>query len=104
MEEYNEIEDEQDRIELEARNEALKYVGKIDKTKPNSMCPPPPAPGTIMKCQLCEGEMLPKNFSKNEAMRKKEFKWHIHEACFLEMDKLIDRSTPGLISERYKKS
>lgn len=62
--------------------------------------PTPPKKGEVMICQMCGQPMLPKDFSKNERMRKMEFKWHIHERCFQMMDEMADRGVPGLLAER----
>lgn len=62
--------------------------------------PKPPKKGEIMICQICGKPILPDQFSTNENERKREFKWHIHSACYQFIDEFIDRSVPGLISER----
>ena len=53
-----------------------------EKTKgENYMLPKPPKPGEIIYCQICGRPMLPQDFSKDPKIRKREFKWHIHNAC-----------------------
>lgn len=69
----------------------------------NMRLPKPPKPGEIMICQMCGQPMLPEHFSKNIVKRKREFKWHVHDACFSAMDNLCDRSVPGLLQERKPK-
>lgn len=64
------------------------------------MLPPPPKKGEIIHCRVCGKEMLPKDFSKNEFERKKEFKWQIHWKCMEKLFDQCDRETPGLIDER----
>jgi hypothetical protein len=64
------------------------------------MLPPPPKKGEVIHCRICGKAMLPKDFSKNEFERKKEFKWQIHWACLENMFDQCDRATPGLIDER----
>lgn len=66
--------------------------------------PRPPKKGEVMICQMCGQPMYPKDFSKNERMRKMEFKWHVHEKCFRMMDEMADRGVPGLLAERKKMS
>ena len=69
----------------------------------NVMIPPPPKAGEIISCQICGQKMYPKDFSTNPTIRKREFKWHIHNKCFEHLDNLANRSTPGLLSERKNK-
>lgn len=71
-------------------------------TKDTSKCnlPKPPKPGEIMYCQYCRQPMLPKDFSKDEKTRKKEFKWHMHNKCMQEMELMADVKTHGLLNER----
>lgn len=64
------------------------------------MVPPPPKPGEIIICQHCGKPMYPEDFSKDPKIRKHEFKWHIHYACEQEIWDMVDRQTPGLLSER----
>lgn len=69
----------------------------------NGNVPKPPKPGEIMYCQFCGKPMLPKDFSKNPIIRKREFKWQIHYACQEKMSALCDINTPGVIAERKQK-
>lgn len=64
--------------------------------------PTPPKPGEIMHCQFCGKPMLPEQFSKVPFVRKREFKWQIHEKCMMEMESLCDRQTPGLVADRQQ--
>ena len=66
----------------------------------NYMVPKPPKKGEIIICQQCGKPMYPEDFSKDPYIRKKEFKWHLHWACQQQMWELVDRQTPGLLSER----
>lgn len=66
----------------------------------NYLVPPPPKPGEIMICQHCGKPMMPEDFSKNEKIRRHEFKWHLHWACEQALLDLVDRQTPGLLAER----
>jgi hypothetical protein len=66
----------------------------------NYLVPPPPKPGEVIVCQQCGRPMYPKDFSKDPKIRKREFKWHIHNACEQQIWDLVDRQTPGLIAER----
>ena len=72
-------------------------------TKGKQKFPTPPKKGELMYCQMCGKPMLPEEFSKNEILRKREFKWQIHARCFDELDNITDRSVPGLMAERKKK-
>lgn len=71
-------------------------------TKGKQKMPTPPKKGELMYCQICGAPMLPKDFSENEILRKREFKWHIHAKCFNELDNMTDRAVPGLMAERKK--
>lgn len=77
-----------------------KDVHSFVKDTRNCGLPTPPKPGEIMYCQYCGKPMLPQHFSKNKVIRKREFKWQIHNECFMEMDKMADLKTHGLIAER----
>lgn len=66
----------------------------------NYMVPPPPKPGEVIICQQCGKPMYPEDFSKDPAIRRHEFKWHIHHECEKQIWDLVDRQTPGLIAER----
>ncbi|MCC0628542.1 hypothetical protein IR152_01125 [Clostridioides sp. ES-S-0108-01] len=68
-------------------------------TRENSV-PKPPEKGEIMICQICNKPIMPEHFSIDEYKRKREFKWHIHPKCFEYIDKLADKSVPGLLNER----
>ena len=81
-------------------NENYNFMNSVDITKKNSSVPKPPKKGEYMKCQYCGKIMKPEDFSKIPSVRKQEFKWQIHEKCRSEMLSQLDRSTPGLISER----
>ncbi|CZR97730.1 MULTISPECIES: hypothetical protein [unclassified Clostridioides] len=77
----------------------------IDKNIENyitkrSKVPEPPRKGEIMICQICNKPILPEQFSIDEYKRKREFKWHIHPKCFEYIEKLADKSVPGLLNER----
>lgn len=76
------------------------FLKNVSMERKNVMLPKPPRPGEIIHCQVCGQAMYPKDFSPNLAVRKREFKWHIHNKCFEQMGNLADRSTPGLMSER----
>lgn len=80
-----------------------KFVNNIDKNRKGAMVPPPPKPGEYIYCQMCGEKMLPEHFSKDEKIRKREFKWHIHEKCFVKVDEILDQMTPGLLAERGHK-
>ena len=56
----------------------------------NYMVPPPPKPGEVIICQLCGKPMYPKDFSRDEKIRKYEFKWHIHYQCQLDIFDEVD--------------
>lgn len=71
-------------------------------TKGGQNVPQPPKKGEIMICQHCGQPMLPRDFSKVESIRKREFKWHVHDRCFQDMMSLADRGVPGLLAERRK--
>lgn len=64
------------------------------------LVPPPPKPGELIICQHCGKPMYPEDFSKDPAVRKHEFKWHIHQKCEEQIWDLVDRQTPGLLAER----
>ena len=64
------------------------------------LVPPPPKPGELIICQQCGKPMYPKDFSKDPAIRKHEFKWHIHHDCETQIWDMVDRQTPGLMAER----
>ena len=68
----------------------------------NWMVPPPPKPGEYIICQICGKVMMPEDFSKDQKIRKHEFKWHIHWDCEQNIFNQCDRGTPGLIAEREK--
>ncbi|NMS91298.1 hypothetical protein HGQ85_15350 [Clostridioides difficile] len=59
-----------------------------------------PRKGEIMICQICNKPIMPEQFSIDEYKKKREFKWHIHPECFEYIDKLADKSVPGLLNER----
>lgn len=92
----------QDQTEFKAQEEVQEFI-KNTATKPGGMMLKPPGPGEIMYCQLCREPMLPKDFSKDERTRQREFKWHMHNVCMRKMEDLADRSTPGLMNERRAK-
>lgn len=73
-----------------------------DFTKGGMNIPKPPKPGEVIMCQYCGMPMLPKDFSENKIIRKREFKWHIHDKCFQQMNDVADRGVPGLLAERRK--
>lgn len=75
-------------------NAAEKAKGK------NYMLPKPPEPGQYIYCTVCGKKMLPGDFSKDPAIRKKEFKWQIHWACQQAQFDRCDMETPGLLAER----
>jgi hypothetical protein len=79
------------------------FIRNVDQTKRNIMLPPLPKPGEIIHCQICGQPMPPEAFSKDPATRKREFKWHMHNACMQQMFDLADRSTPGLLTERKRR-
>lgn len=85
-------------------DELLSYLKNTDLNKRNSCVPEPPKPGEVMICQGCGKPMLPKDFSDNELIRKREFKWQMHNKCMQEMEAKCDRQTPGLLSERAQRS
>lgn len=64
--------------------------------------PPPPKPGEVIICQLCGKPVTPDELAaeKNMGQRKRCFKWHIHPACYVAMNDIVDRSVPGLLAER----
>lgn len=64
------------------------------------MVPPPPKPGEYIICQICGKVMMPEDFSKDQKIRKHEFKWHIHYQCELNIFDQLDRETHGLLAER----
>ena len=64
------------------------------------MVPPPPKPGEYIICQVCGKPMLPQDFSKDQKIRRHEFKWHVHWDCEQNIFNQLDRGTPGLIAER----
>lgn len=72
-----------------------------DKSKGKDwMVPPPPKPGEFIVCQICGKTMMPEDFSKDQKIRRHEFKWHIHWDCEQGIFNQLDRGTPGLIAER----
>ena len=93
---------------MPSSEELAKYVASVseeltqeEKRKGQGyMVPPLPKPGEIIICQQCGKPMYPEDFSKDPKIRKHEFKWHIHYACEQQIWNLIDRQTPGLLSER----
>lgn len=93
----------QDRAEFTAQYEMRDFLKNVNEKKSNSMCPKPPKPGEVIICQICNTPMLPEHFSKNPKIRKREFKWHMHQYCMQQMEDFVDRSTPGLLAERSKK-
>ena len=80
--------------------ETDQYLRNVNAKKQGSMLPPLPKPGEVIHCQACQEAMPPEAFSKDPKIRKREFKWHMHIKCMDYMFDLVDRSTPGLISER----
>lgn len=66
----------------------------------NWMLPKPPEPGEIIYCKVCKQPMLPKDFSEDTNIRKKEFKWQMHWKCMQSCFDQCDIQTPGLLSER----
>lgn len=71
-------------------------------TNNGSRVPTPPKRGEIIICQMCGQPLLPEHFSKDEFKRRREFKWHIHPQCFMQMEEMADRGVPGLLAERKK--
>lgn len=82
---------------IDNNSDALQYVSN------GSNIPRPPRKGEVMICQMCGQPMLPEHFSKDITTRKREFKWHIHAACFNHMENLADQGVPGLLTERKQK-
>lgn len=101
MDNYKKFE-AQDRTEFKAYADSESFLRNTDTRARNSMVPSSPKPGEVMVCQVCNKPMMPKDFSKDERTRRREFKWHMHQSCMLQMEDLVDRSTPGLMSERKK--
>lgn len=93
-----------EQINDKAFSDAQSFMNKDMNKVKNSAVPKPPGPGEIMYCQHCGKPMLPKDFSKDEKIRRREFKWQIHHKCEMDILNLIDRSTPGLLSERRQQS
>ena len=93
---------------MPSSEELAKYVASISEGLTNEekrkgqgyMVPPPPKPGELIICQQCGKPMYPEDFSKDPKIRKHEFKGHIHHACEQQIWDLVDRQTPGLLSER----
>lgn len=83
-----------DRVQIDKSESINGFIGKGQRL------PKPPRKGEMMYCQVCGEPMPPSGFSKNETERKREFKWQIHNDCFLFLDNLADQSVPGLLSER----
>lgn len=77
------------------KNIESKHYTTID-----SRVPKPPGKGEVMICQICNKPIMPEQFSRDKYKRKKEFKWHIHPTCFEYIDKMADKSVPGLLNER----
>ena len=110
---YNQEEIDMNQLSPEAQKEHLAnvsgseqtdaFVRKVDQRKKDIMLPPFPKPGEIIRCQICGKPMPPEAFSKIPSIRKREFKWHIHNDCMNSMFDLVDRSTPGLMAERGRK-
>ena len=82
-----------------AANQDILANEEISKGR-NYRVPPPPKRGEIMICQHCGKPMLPEDFSKDEKIRKHEFKWQIHHKCEEQLWHLVDMETPGLLAER----
>ena len=79
------------------------YATQEDMAKgKNWMVPPPPKPGEYIICQICGKAMKPEDFSKDQKIRKHEFKWHVHWTCEQGIFDQLDRGTPGLVAEREK--
>lgn len=90
---------EQDIRDLDnAVNEMQEFIKDTRKTT----LPKPPKPGEVMICQYCGKPMYPKDFSKDEKIRKREFKWHLHNSCMIAMSNLADLKTHGLLAERRR--
>ena len=93
---------------LPSNEELAEYVKQVqeyslqaEKEKgKNYMLPKPPAPGEYIVCRVCGKTMLPEDFNKDPAIRKKEFKWQIHWKCQQAQFDRCDRETPGLLAER----
>jgi len=88
---------------MKQAEETAAFTRNVDPMSRGSMLPHPPKPGELIYCQICRKAMLPKDFSEDPGMRRREFKWQIHAACMNEMFDMCDRSTPGLMGERGKK-
>ena len=67
--------------------------------------PAPPKPGELMICQWCLQPITPEQLKaeKNMGQRKRCFKWHVHPNCFISMNDQVDRSMPGLLTERKQR-
>lgn len=95
---------------MPSAEELAKYVAsqsrdlvEEEKRKGKYRQPPPPKPGEYIRCQQCGEIMLPENFDKDPVKRKWEFTWHMHWKCREYCLSLVDRQTPGLLSERKAK-
>lgn len=88
--------------ELKHADIAQEEMRSFVKDTRHTTLPKPPKPGEVMICQYCGKEMFPKDFSKDEKTRKKEFKWHLHNQCMIAMSNLADLKTHGLLAERRK--
>lgn len=71
-----------------------------EKLITGSCIPRPPKKGEKMRCQQCGKVMLPKDFSTNPLIRKREFKWQMHNACMISISEQCDLKTRGLVQER----
>lgn len=88
--------------DLKYDSQATDYTKHV-REKRNGCVPTPPQPGDILYCQHCGKAMMPEDFSSNELIRRREFKWQLHHRCMLEIEALCDRQTVGLLSERQQR-
>lgn len=96
---YNETEDISPFVKENLKEQLASAIGNRSLTA----VPPPPKRGEYIICQHCGKVMKPEDFSKNPAIRKKEFKWHLHHQCQQAMLDMCDKQTLGLLSQRNKK-
>lgn len=83
--------------------EAQEYLKNVNHGQANSAVPKPPKPGEIMRCQHCGKAMHPEDFSEQEIVRRREFKWQMHQKCMLAAELQCDLNTPGILSERQQR-
>jgi hypothetical protein len=75
------------------------YVSQSEKQDMNYGPPEPPKPGELIICQMCGRPMYPQDFSKDPAIRRREFKWHVHYACEQQVMNQLDRES-GILTDR----